>query len=272
MGFRAQNNYMRNMFDRLNRLFAPSTPVPRMAPQFSLPAGVRVYAVGDIHGKSTLLAEMMQAIADDAKANPANQIIEVFLGDYIDRGMHSREVIDLLIAPPPPGHQRVCLRGNHEETLLRFLEDPSVLRDWANFGGYATLASYGVAIPVSMSVELRAALRDQLRQQLPAAHELFLRELEVMYPLGDYLFVHAGIMPNVPLASQKPEHLLWIRDTFLNHTGFFEKYVVHGHSPVIAPEIYDHRANIDVSEAATPSLCCLVLEGTQRRIMLVTDS
>ena len=259
------------LIDNLRRLLAPPKPVLRMAPRFALPAGVRIYAVGDIHGRGALLAEMLDAIAEDAKDNPPPHITQVFLGDYVDRGMDSREVIDMLLAPPPANHRRICLRGNHEETLLKFLADPNVLRDWSNFGGYATLASYGVGIPTSMSPEHRAALRDQFQRNLPLAHEQFLRGLELMYQSGDYLFVHAGILPSVPINQQTPQNLLWIRDAFLNHSGFFEKYIVHGHSPMVAPEIYDHRANIDVSEAAVSSLCCLVLEGTQRRIMLVSN-
>ena len=258
-------------FRSLRNLFSPPEPMPPAARVFSLPAGVRIYAVGDIHGRHHLLAEMLEAIAEDARQNPAAQIIEVFLGDYIDRGLHSREVIDLLLAAPPFGHQRICLRGNHEETLLRFLDDPKVLRDWANFGGYATLTSYGVAMPTSMSPEQRTILRDQLQKNLPVEHEIFLRNLEMVYQSGDYLFVHAGIAPNLPLAEQTPEHLLWIRQPFLTHKGFFDFYVVHGHSPVGAPEIYHNRANIDVSEAPTASLCCLVVEGSRRRMMLATD-
>jgi serine/threonine protein phosphatase 1 len=256
---------------RLRRLLVPPKPVPRVAPRFALPAGVRIYAVGDIHGRRRLLAEMLEAIAADARQHPTTHIIEVFLGDYIDRGMYSREVIDMLIARPPSGHQRICLRGNHEETLLRFLDDPNVLRDWANFGGYATLTAYGVAMPTSMSAEQRIALRNQFQQNLLPSHEEFLRGLPLIYQSGDYAFVHAGVLPSAPLSQQKSEHLLWIREAFLNHSGFFEKYIVHGHSPVVAPEIYDHRANLDVSDASISSLCCLVLDRAQRRIMLVTD-
>lgn len=255
----------------LRRMFAaPESVLPEVR-VFSAPAGMRVYAVGDIHGQSRLLTRMLAAIARDAAEHPAEKTVQIFLGDYIDRGLHSREVIDQLIARPPSGHERICLMGNHEEALLGFLDDPTTLRGWANFGGYATLASYGVDIPKSMSPATLVELRDRFRQNLPVAHMAFLKNLQLTYALGDYRFVHAGVMPGIPWEKQKREHLLWIRDPFLHHAGFFEHYIVHGHSPVRVPEIFPHRANLDVSAAEKPSLCCLVIEGEQRRAIVVTD-
>lgn len=257
---------------RLRQMFFPPEPAPMEARIFCVPEGVRVYAVGDIHGRANLLSKMMHAIAEDARANPKSRIIEIYLGDYIDRGLQSREVIDLLLAPPPAGHERICLMGNHEEALLHFLKDPNILKDWTNFGGYATLASYGIDIPSAMLPETRSKVRDQLQQNLPAEHLNFLKNLELTSVIGDYLFVHAGILPGVPLAQQKPQHLLWIRDSFLKHDGFFDQYyVVHGHSPTATPDIHINRAGIDVSEAAISSLCCLALEGGERNIIMATD-
>lgn len=258
---------------RLRSLFSPAQPLPEAEPPvFALPEGTRVYAVGDIHGRSDVLEKMLAAIAQDAREHPTRHVVEIFLGDYIDRGMYSREVIDLLLAPPPTGHERICLMGNHEETLLHFLQDPKILRDWANFGGYATLASYGIPIPDSMSPEKLSILRDALQKNIPETHHSFLRSLKLTHQLGDYLFVHAGIRPHTKLDEQKPQDLLWIRDSFLKHQGFFEQYVVHGHTPIAAPEIRNNRANLDVTGAATNSLCCLVIEGTERRTMLLTQS
>jgi serine/threonine protein phosphatase 1 len=175
------------------------------------------------------------------------------------------------LAPPVQGHTRICLLGNHEDVLLRFLEEPSILREWGNFGGYATLASYGIGIPESMTPQALADLRDRFKQHFPAQHAAFLKQLRLSYRAGDYLFVHAGVLPKLPLAEQSRDDLLWIRQPFLQHEGFFEQYVVHGHSPVAVPDIRVQRANLDVSAAAVPSLCCLVIEDTQRRILLVTD-
>ncbi len=259
------------MMDRLRRIFSRDSKVPPAPPTFALPSGMRIYAVGDIHGRSALLAKMLAAIEADAQAAPAPTTIQVFLGDYIDRGMQSREVIDRLLAAPPEGHERICLLGNHEDVLLRFLEEPGILREWGNFGGYATLASYGIGIPESMAPEALAALRDRFKQQFPAQHAAFLKHLRLSYSVGDYLFVHAGVRPGLPRAGQSRDDLLWIRQPFLQYEGFFEQYVVHGHSPVAVPDIRVQRANLDVSAAAVNSLCCLVLEDTQRRILLVTD-
>lgn len=257
------------MFTRLRQRFARPHTLPIADPVFALPDGVRVYAVGDIHGRADLLAQTLSAIEADAATNPAPRILQVFLGDYIDRGMQSREVIDLLLAPPPKGHERICLMGNHEETLLRFLEDPSVLRSWGNYGGYATLAAYGIAIPNAMTPAHLAHTRDRFRANLPDHHLQFLRHLKLCHELGDYFFVHAGIAPDIALDAQQSDALLWIRERFLNHRGFFPRYIVHGHTPVPEPDIRNNRANLDVSGNLPDRLCCLVMQADTRRTMLV---
>ncbi|MFZ4125675.1 MAG: metallophosphoesterase family protein [Rickettsiales bacterium] len=258
---------------RLKKLFTSEAPITTLAPRsFSIPEGVRAYAVGDIHGRAQLLQKTLAAIETDAAQHPAHRTVQIFLGDYIDRGLHSREVVELLLAPPPKGHERICLMGNHEEALLHFLDDPNILRDWANFGGYATLVSYGVPIPESMSPERLIALRDQFARALPKTHLDFYKNLQLRTSLGDYLFVHAGIIPGLPLEEQKPEHMLWVRSPFLNYKGYFDQYIVHGHTPVKSPEILHNRANLDISTAANSSLCALVMEGTERTTLLVRES
>ncbi len=251
----------------------PAAPEPAvLAPRtFSVPANTRVYAVGDIHGKDGLLKKMLSAIAADAVKYPNTKIIEIFLGDYVDRGMGSRQVIDLLLETPVNGHERIFLKGNHEEAMLKFLDEPMVLREWASFGGYATLASYGIQIPQSMQPAAVAEMRDRLLKNLPPTHLNFLRNLRLMYPIGDYLFVHAGIDPKVPLEEQHADKLLWIRQPFLQHSDYFEQYVVHGHTPVAVPEIRNNRANLDVSAAVKNSLCALVVNEDERHTLLVTD-
>jgi serine/threonine protein phosphatase 1 len=260
------------MIGRLKQLFASPEPVEEAAPRvFKLPSGMRAYAVGDIHGKDKLLAKMLRAIEEDAKQHPDKRIVQIFLGDYIDRGIGSKEVIDLLMSPPPANHKRVCLMGNHEEALLHFLEDPNILRDWANFGGYATLISYGIPIPDSMLPGKLAIVRDALKRNIPERHLEFFNTLKLTHELGDYLFVHAGVHPRNKLSEQKPEHLLWIRSPFLDHKGYFDQYIVHGHTPVAAPEIHKNRANLDVSGASINSLCCLVMDGIDRHTIVLTD-
>lgn len=248
-----------------------ATSPTRDALCFRMPDGVRVYAVGDIHGRAGLLKKMLAAIDADAADHPASETIEIFLGDYIDRGMESNAVLEMLQARPAPGRSRICLLGNHEDTLLRFLEEPKLLREWGNYGGYATLAAYGIPIPASVNIDTSSQIRDQLRKAMPPSHLEFLKNLPLTHQVGDYFFVHAGVYPGKAVSEQSREHLLWIRDIFLKHAGSFGPYVVHGHSPVAAPDVRMNRANVDVSDAASPSLACLVLEGDQRRILLVTE-
>jgi serine/threonine protein phosphatase 1 len=253
------------------RKFFTSASSPAMdTPVFAAPPGVRIYAVGDIHGKVKLLERMLEAIAQDAAARPCPRVFEIFLGDYVDRGPHSREVIDCLIAPRTTDHERICLMGNHEEALLRFLNDPRAMRDWANFGGYATLASYGIPIPEVVTPATLAELRARFELRLPLEHRRFLEQLSLSYQLGDYFFVHAGVMPGLPFEAQKPNHMLWIREPFLSFAGYYPGYVVHGHTPLEKPELKANRANIDVSGADIDSLCCLVIEGTERHSFVVS--
>jgi serine/threonine protein phosphatase 1 len=258
----------------LRRLMGKNEPTPEVAADgarvFRVPEGVRVYAVGDIHGRGDVLVRLMDAIAADVAANPCPEIVEVFLGDYVDRGMQSQMIIEMLHTTTPLHHARVCLMGNHEEAMLNFIDDPKQLRQWGNMGGYATLASYGMGIPAAMTPDALVEVRDELVKRMPPAHLAFLRGLQLRHQEGDYLFVHAGIDPRRPLEKQSREHLLWIRKPFLEYEAYHERYVVHGHSPVAKPDIRHHRANLDVSGAAVESLCCLILEGEKRRCLLAT--
>ena len=218
-----------------------------------------------------MLRCLQQTIARDAQGFAGDSIIEVYLGDYVDRGNASAEVLDLLLTDPPPRHERVCLRGNHEQALLDALEDTQALRGWLQFGGLSTLASYGVAIPSVVAEDAAAQMRDQLRRALPSAHLAFLQTLRTHFECGGYYFVHAGVRPGRSLAAQSDEDRLWIRDDFLRHQRAFAKYIVHGHSPNAAPELLAHRANLDVSDAPVPSLCILRLEGESRELLLVQE-
>lgn len=258
----------------LRRLMGKNEAPPEAAADgsrvFAVPEGMRVYAVGDIHGRGEVLARLMEWIAADVAANPCPEIVEVFLGDYVDRGMQSQMVIEMLHKTTPLHHARVCLMGNHEEAMLNFIDDPKQLRLWGNMGGYATLAAYGMGIPSAMTPAALVAVRDELLTRMPPAHLDFLRGLQLRHQEGDYLFVHAGIDPRRPMEKQTREHFLWIRKPFLEYEAYHERYIVHGHSPVDAPDIRHHRANLDVSSAPVESLACLVLEGDQRRCVVAT--
>ena len=227
---------------------------PRVTP------GTRVYAVGDVHGRADLLADVFTRIDADVRAYPAQHAVEIFLGDYVDRGPASREVIERLIARGSE-QETVCLKGNHEAFLLEFLSNPAVLPEWQRYGGLATLISYGLGPAMNADEGERAALAAAFARALPAAHLSFLHGLKPTFTCGDFLFVHAGVRPGVALAKQQESDLLWIREDFLLHEERFEKIVVHGHTPVAEPDVRPNRINIDTGAYATNRLTCLVLEG-----------
>jgi hypothetical protein len=227
-----------------------------------LPDGVRIYAIGDIHGRADLLEETLLKIdADRTSRPPASRAFTVFLGDYIDRGPSSRQVLDLLL-----GHQRadetVFLKGNHETFVPLFLDEPAVLDEWRLCGGLETLLSYGLKPSIRPDADEQIALAGQLARSIPGAHLEFLDSLDLCFSCGEFLFVHAGIRPGVPIRQQKEEDLLWIREEFLSFEQPFESFIVHGHTPVPVPDLRSNRINIDTGAFATGRLTCIVIEGS----------
>lgn len=231
-----------------------------------VPEGRRIYAIGDIHGRADLLAELHGMIVEDAAAAPETQRTIVYLGDLIDRGMDSRGVIELLLAGPPEGFDAVHILGNHEAAMLDFLQDSSLGPHWLVNGGDMTLYSYGVPVPRSPGPEFVEA-RNLLEERMPPAHLDFLKNMVLAHEAGDYLFVHAGIRPGVPLDRQDPLDLLWIREPFLSAREPAERIVVHGHT--ISPEAEErpHRIGIDTGAYQTGRLTCLVLAGDRRSFL-----
>ncbi|WP_448188329.1 metallophosphoesterase family protein [Azospirillum sp. sgz301742] len=239
-------------------------PVPA-----AVPRGLRVYAIGDVHGRLDLLDRMLDQIDEDGAAAPDLVKYIVYLGDYVDRGAHSSGVIERLAAGPPPGFGAIPLKGNHEASMLEFLEDISVGPNWMTYGGTATLASYHVQPPHADSPpeDLKHA-QEMLRLALPPTHLAFLGSLRTSVTIGDYLFVHAGVRPGMPLDRQREDDLLWIREDFLRSTADHGKVVVHGHTITPEPEVRPNRIGIDTGAFATHRLTCLVLEGTERRFLV----
>jgi serine/threonine protein phosphatase 1 len=202
---------------------------------------------------------MVERIDDDMRRRPIAQAIEVYLGDYIDRGSHSKDVIDILCRRLV-FRNAVCLRGNHEAMLEGFLRNARILHDWAHVGGVATLASYGVPLtsPEDQTVD---DLHRALHAVFPRTHTLFLQCLRNMFQCGDYLFVHAGIRPGVPLSEQTQDDLIWIRDEFLSSKKDHGYVVVHGHTPVARIESFSNRINIDTGAVYSGNLTCIALES-----------
>jgi O-antigen ligase/diadenosine tetraphosphatase ApaH/serine/threonine PP2A family protein phosphatase len=238
-----------------------------------VPAGCRLYAFGDLHGRLDLLVRLRDAIRQDLERDAIEQPIVIGLGDYIDRGPQSKEVIEALASDFFPG-KSVLLRGNHEQMLLDFLEDP-IHRGplWFRYGAPETLRSYGVdgaRTPGSTSIDCKA-VRDRLASQMPSSHVLLLQRLPTSYQNGSYFFAHAGARHSVPLDQQEPRDLLWIRKGFADRDAAFEKTVVHGHTPVDKPYFGQYRINIDTGAYLTNRLTCLVLEGDTHRLLEVSE-
>lgn len=230
--------------------------------------GSRVYAIGDVHGRLDLLDELVDAIeADSRKGGPREQTL-VLLGDYIDRGPDSAAVLDWIIDRRFETLRLVALLGNHEASMLRFLSDIGIGPSWLYYGGRETLKSYGIHTSRHedrpMALE---RLQTALRERLPRRHLELLEGLELSYVNGDYLFVHAGIRPGIPLAAQSRDDLIWIRDEFLHSARDHGKVVVHGHTIAPEPEICTNRIGIDTGAFATDRLSCVILEDEARRFL-----
>ncbi|WP_347338688.1 metallophosphoesterase family protein [Bradyrhizobium guangzhouense] len=225
-----------------------------------------IYAIGDIHGRIDLVREAFDRIDAELSRDPSRWKVQVFLGDYIDRGPDSASVIEALEKRQRMGDV-VCLRGNHEACLLDFLTNPDTLSSWRQFGGLQTLMSYGLTPSPNPDALERRQLSEQLTRDLPAHHLHFLQALPYSLALGDYFFAHAGVRPGVRLDRQREEDLLWIRDDFLLSEENFGKIVVHGHTPVAAPEFLRNRINIDTGAYATGNLTCLKLRGKERKLL-----
>ncbi len=235
----------------------------------TLPQGQLLYAIGDIHGRADLLADMLAQIETDAQASSEiDRRTLVFLGDYVDRGPDNWGVVEMLLGGLPQGFEAHFLKGNHEAILLDFLDDATLLEHWLMNGGEPTLASYGVA--TERLNRFRAppeSWRKAFAEALPETHLRFFKSLKLSVSFGDYLFVHAGIRPDVPLAAQVEADLIWIRSPFLDCAEPFGKIVVHGHTPGKEPVTRSNRIGIDTGAVFTDRLTALRLEGGSRRFL-----
>jgi serine/threonine protein phosphatase 1 len=224
-----------------------------------LPEGIRIYAIGDVHGRADLLDRVFTRIDAHIAAHPVVRPVQVLIGDYIDRGPNSREVLDQLIRRAET-NEMVLLKGNHETFVSEFLRNPAMLQSWSKMGGLETLMSYGLTPPLNADGLTQKQLAIALQAALPKSHVVLLASLQSSFSCGEFFFVHAGVRPRVPLEQQREEDMLWIRDDFLLHEEQFGKIVVHGHTPVHEVDIRPNRINIDTGAYATGRLSCLVLQ------------
>ncbi len=231
-----------------------------------VPDHMRLYAVGDIHGCAVQLDELHARISADAAFFPGDKVI-VYLGDYIDRGPNSCGTVERLIGGVPEGFRARYIKGNHDAALLDFLENAATYRAWRAYGAPETLLSYGVRPPLFDSLEKLEEARLALAAALPREHLRFFRSLEPFVVLGDYALVHAGIRPGLSVENQSEEDLLWIRDDFLNCTEYYDKVIVHGHTPEPRPVRLHNRIGLDTGAYATGILSCAVLEGAGCRFI-----
>ena len=245
------------MFKRLKSLWKG---VERPDP----PEGL-IYAIGDIHGRLDLLDTLLDLIAKDADGAPCEL---VFLGDYIDRGDQSRGVIDRLIEVQSWSLSSCFLMGNHEATLLDFLKGGPVGPSWMQYGGGETLLSYGVRPPLGRGTDEEwEDTRQALASAISPEQLAFYQSLQLSAERGCYLFVHAGVDPNTPLAQQTERSLLWIRDEFLSATRPLERVIVHGHTPEDQPHADDRRIGLDTGAYLTGRLTAVRLEHGQTRFI-----
>lgn len=225
---------------------------------------MRVYCIGDIHGRLDLLQEIVRKI-NVQQQNFLGSTYVVFLGDYVDRGPSSKQVVDYLIDSPIPDAKMVYLLGNHEQSLLQFMygSDFGIAHEWFRFGGIATLQSYGVVlkgIPTNKDLD---SIRQDLNDKCSLSHKHFYQSLEISFELGSYLFVHAGIRPKVPLDKQNPDDLLWIREEFLDSKRNHGKVIVHGHSVTDKPVVLPNRIGLDTGAYVSNNLTCALFEGNE---------
>ncbi|MCW8914326.1 MAG: serine/threonine protein phosphatase [Magnetovibrio sp.] len=232
-----------------------------------IPENTRVYAIGDVHGRLDLLERLLNTIAQDSKTAPNRRVL-VMLGDLVDRGPDSFGVLNALTElhtqPPFDTFEIHFIKGNHEQLMQDFMSgsEPDI---WFNCGGMATLTSYNV--PYLSDDEDVSVMRDSLNQAMPASHHRLLESMKSIHREGGYAFVHAGVRPGVSLQNQDPDDLMWIRASFLDAQHDFGAMIVHGHSPVIVPDVLSNRIAIDTRAWCSGTLTAVSLEGTEQRFL-----
>ena len=239
-----------------------------------------IYAIGDIHGRADLLDALLGKIATDIEAKKPDTVQVVFLGDYINRGPNSAQVIatlrhtalPLLQAKTQAPVTLICLAGNHERESLMFLQNPKHRPDWLGWGGITTLQSYGLQPHGAHGPREPEALAAELAHTLQDNGDLaWLSARPLMHVVGPYAFVHAGVRPEVPLKAQMEADLTFIREDWWNRPHGLPYTVVFGHTPVSAPLVTEDRIGIDTGAYRTGVLTCVVLQAGQPPHFLQTE-
>lgn len=251
----------------LNRLFARPGKKAKGGPP-----NLRAYAIGDVHGRLDLLRDLLGEIERDNAARPPARTFLIFLGDLVDRGPDSKGVVEHLLRQPPSFAKTIFLKGNHEEFLLRVLAgEEDVVTDWLTYGGYECAESYGVSKGWTLN-STPAAILKRLKAAVPDEHRVFLEGMADTFRFGDYLFVHAGIRPGIPVGEQSVKDLRWIREGFLESSADHGLVVVHGHTIVDSPEEHSNRIALDTGAYRSGVLTALGLERTERWFIQARES
>ena len=225
---------------------------------------VRIYAIGDIHGRDDLFAELLDRIAQDEADRPPLPRLLILLGDLVDRGPQSAQVVERAMAMARSKENVRFLKGNHEEVFIAAARGSAqAVRFFRRLGGIQTLASYGLT-PHNSSAMSDTALAQWMLNHIPRDAVDFLDDFTDMLPVGGYLFVHAGVRPRIALEAQKPADLRWIRGDFLNHRRSFGRMIVHGHSITEEVDIQPNRIGIDTGAFASGRLTAIGLEKDRR--------
>jgi serine/threonine protein phosphatase 1 len=230
------------------------------------PEGVRIYAIGDVHGRLDLLQRMHALIAAEIERDRPADWRVIHLGDFVDRGPQSAGVVDLLARRSREDPRILAVVGNHDLGFLDFLAVPQADGLFANYGGVETARSYGVSLDAREPLALTTGWTE-LEAAVPESHRAFLAGLPFSLTFGDFFFCHAGIRPGVPLSEQSPEDLVWIRQAFHHAGQLHPKVIVHGHTPNAEPEVLANRVNVDTAAWQTGRLTALVIEGTEKRFV-----
>jgi serine/threonine protein phosphatase 1 len=233
------------------------------------PEGMRLYAIGDIHGCLDQLTAMHERIAFEIARDKPDDWRIIHLGDYVDRGPDSNGVLSFLAEARDRDPRNIVLGGNHDVGFLEFLDSPTLHGVFARFGGVGTAASYGVELDFSDPPSMERG-HTALLKALPRSHVEFLLSLDFSVEFGDFYFCHAGIKPRVPLNRQDLETLIWIRDEFLDYPHLHPKLIVHGHTPCNEPEVRANRINLDTGCYKTGVLTALAVDGLEKQFIVVS--
>jgi len=237
------------------------------------PSNYIITAIGDIHGRHDALVCLLGKLKhfEESQVKPVQY---VFLGDYIDRGPESAQVIDAVINWNKQ-HRCIFLSGNHEASFLKFLDAPIRNAEWLNFGGIDTALSYGIRTPMGrLSNKQIISLADDLKDAIKRDHLEFLANLQLSYESCDYLFVHAGVYVNQALSENDEKSYLWMREPFLSSNTLFDRIIVHGHTITedFEPEIRQNRIGIETGSYLNGKITALIIDGGQRSFIFSTEN